>query len=136
MEKARTRAPSVPAVETLSPARNFTITLEDRVRAAGGPPAYMRRKREIEDLEAKLLADAVAILEEAGADVAQAVALGRAKLDLRRVNALIDRHNRYYPCEANLPMDPRTGRLVERGGRPWLPLPAVTVEALVAAACR
>ena len=28
------------------------------------------------------------------------------------VNDLIDRHNRYFPTEARLPMDPRTGDFV------------------------
>lgn len=32
---------------------------------------------------------------------------------------LIDRHNRYYPVEARLPMDPRTGDYVLVNGRPY-----------------
>ena len=35
------------------------------------------------------------------------------------VNALIERHNRYYPAEARLPMDPRTGDFVLVNGRPY-----------------
>ena len=41
--------------------------------------------------------------------------------DLARLNDLIGRHNRYYPIEANLPIDVRTGRLLDRGA-PWRPL--------------
>jgi len=45
------------------------------------------------------------------------------------LNELIDKHNRYYPIEANLPFDMQTGRLLERGV-PWKPLPHQTLESL------
>ena len=48
-------------------------------------------------------------------------------------NDLIGRHNRYYPIEANLPIDVRSGKLLERGA-PWRPLPAVTMDELLARA--
>jgi hypothetical protein len=35
------------------------------------------------------------------------------------VNDLIDRHNRWYPLEARLPMDPRSRDFVKVGGRPY-----------------
>jgi hypothetical protein len=35
------------------------------------------------------------------------------------VNELIERHNAYYPAEARLPMDPRTGDFVLVGGAPY-----------------
>jgi hypothetical protein len=35
------------------------------------------------------------------------------------VNELIERHNRWYPIEARLPMNPRTKDYVEVGGRPY-----------------
>jgi hypothetical protein len=39
------------------------------------------------------------------------------------VNDLIDRHNRWYPVESRLPMDPRTGDYVLVNGRDYrLPL--------------
>ena len=38
--------------------------------------------------------------------------------DFGEVNDLIDRHNRWYPIEARLPMDPRTRDFVKIGGRP------------------
>jgi hypothetical protein len=34
-------------------------------------------------------------------------------------NALIERHNRNYPAEARLPMDPRTGDFVLVNGKPY-----------------
>jgi len=55
--------------------------------------------------------------------------------DLALLNDLIDRHNRYYPIEAQLPVDVRTRRLVERGA-PWQPLPSVTAADLLARAGR
>jgi hypothetical protein len=116
--------------ETLAPIRNFTISTEDRVRALAGPPAYVRRRRAIEDLEQAI----VDRLIEAR-DLTDPLRVLRSKraIDtlLARVNDLIERHNRYYPSEANLPLQPRTGALLERGV-PWKPLPPVTVEALLA----
>ena len=55
------------------------------------------------------------------------------KRDIERMNRLIDDHNRYYPIEANLPIDVRTRRLIERGA-PWRPLPVVTAADLLARA--
>ena len=39
--------------------------------------------------------------------------------DFDEVNELIDRHNRWYPLEARLPMDPRTGDFVLVNGEPY-----------------
>jgi hypothetical protein len=113
-------------VDTAAPPRNFTLSVEERLRAyAQGVPGYIRRRRRIEDLEAKLLAK-VAAAEAPAALAASAEFVD----DLARLNDLIDRHNRYYPIEANLPIDVRTARLVERG-QPWRPLPAVTAADLL-----
>ena len=35
------------------------------------------------------------------------------------VNDLIERHNRHFPVEARLPMNPRTGDFVHVNGRPY-----------------
>ena len=35
------------------------------------------------------------------------------------VNELIDRHNRWFPIESRLPMDPRTGDFALVGGEPY-----------------
>jgi hypothetical protein len=110
--------------DTNAPARNFKLSVEERLRAyVQGVPSHIRRRRRIEDLEARLVER---LAEEAAADVTA---------DLALLNDLIDRHNRYYPIEANLPVDLRTGRVVERGA-PWRPLPAVDVAALSARAAR
>src|SRR5215470_16119587 len=101
--------------ETLAPARNFTITLAERVRALSGPPAYVVRKRLIEDLEGALVARIAELLAGDPAAMEAAFAKRGFVAKVARLNALIDAHNRYYPCEANLPMDPRSGAMLERG---------------------
>jgi len=97
----------------------------------------MVRKRAIEDLEEKHVRTLRKLVEQARShhpDDAVAVAaeveeLAR-RIDLSRANELIDLHNRYYPCEANLPMDPPTGRYLE-SGEPWVPLAHMTFGTLL-----
>lgn len=105
---------------TAAPDRNFSLATEERVRAlVAGPPAYVRRLRIIEDLEA-----AVVRLLASGKHERQAAWL------LERLNDLVSRHNRYYPVEANLAIDPRTGELLDRDGKHWKPMVARSLEAL------
>lgn len=132
---SKTKKPAV--LDTAAPVRNFTLTTAERIKGLHGPPAYARRKRHIEDLEDAILAEIAEMRAEAeklfpGDDEAvEAEVLFRAReIDLSKLNELIERHNRYYPSEANLPMDPRRGCLIERG-QPWKPLPRATVEAFV-----
>ncbi len=40
-------------------------------------------------------------------------------VDFRDVNDLIERHNRWYPIESQLPMDPRTGEFALVNGRDY-----------------
>lgn len=116
-----------PLADTASPPRNFTLPLEERLRAyAQGVPSYMRRRRRIEDLEARL------IEKLRGPEPFVEVASSREFVEeLEKLNDLIDKHNRYHPIEANLPIDVRTGRLIERGV-PWRPLPFLTAADLLA----
>ena len=112
--------------DTVSPPRNFTLSVEERLRAyAQGVPGYIRRRRRIEDLEARLVATIAAAEVPAEAAMAPQITA-----DLALLNDLIGRHNRYYPIEANLPVEVRSGRLLDRGA-PWRPLPAVTVADLL-----
>lgn len=106
--------------DSAAPARNFTLTTEERVRAVvAGPPAYVRRLRTMEDLE-----EAILRLLASGQE-------SQARWLLERLNELVSRHNRYYPVEADLAMDPRTGHLLERGGgKPWKPMPARSMDEL------
>jgi hypothetical protein len=115
--------------EAGTPLGNFKLSVDERLRAyAQGVPSHIRRRRRIEDLEARLvdqLAAAPAPAELAGSTEMTA--------ELALLNDLLARHNRYYPIEANLPIDVRTGRLLERGV-PWRPSPPVTVAELLARA--
>ena len=118
-----------PQSDTVSPPRNFTLSIDERLRAyAQGVPGYIRRRRRMEDLEARLVGTI------AGAETpAEAAASREFTADLALLNELVDRHNRYYPIEANLPYDLRSGRIMERGA-PWRPLPSVTAADLLARA--
>ena len=109
--------------ELLGPPVNFTLPLAARIRGQGGAPAHLARKRRIEDLIDAALAQLRA-MAEAGRAALEAEA--RA-LDLERLNGLIVKHNRYFPIEANLPIDPDTG-----GSLGWQPLEPITVEWLLA----
>jgi hypothetical protein len=115
--------------ELLPLARNFSQTLAERVRGQEGVPMHLRRKRAIEELiRAALAALRAARCTNAGGGTLEAQA---NKLDLGPLNALIERHNRHYPIEANLPIDPRTGGSLD-AGRPWRPMPLVTPPDLIA----
>jgi hypothetical protein len=124
--------------ETAAPARNFSLTTEDSVRAAAaGPPAYMRRLRNIEDLVEGIVRVLVELCEEARASGEPEEAYVRQaapRAALRKLDDLIARHNRWYPIEANLPMQPRTGELIDRTGAPWRPMHAPTLDDLLARA--
>ena len=120
--RARTRRQEARSelVDTSTPARNFTISFEDRVRAYGEAPAYARRLRGIEDTVDKTLDDLLEAL-----DVSMAAAQRVLdRVDFAKLNRAISDHNRNYPIEANLPIDPDTGRPRLRDGlfepmAPW-----------------
>ncbi len=115
-----------PTEGTGSPARNFTLSLEDRLRAtASGPKAYMRRRRRIEDLEAEILQD----LRAGGTFDAHPIP-ARILKKVRALNELIERHNEYFPIEANLPFDPTTGQVLELGV-PWQPMRPLDIRTLI-----
>jgi hypothetical protein len=123
------------ALETLDPARNFALSTEERVRAvAGGPPAYLRRRRAIEDATEGIVRLLVERCEEAvaeGADVREHARAHAPMRTLERLNDLVSRHNRYYPIEANLPIHPPTGELMDRTGEPWRPMKPWSMEELI-----
>jgi hypothetical protein len=101
--------------EILPPATNFTLTTAERLRGMEGLPRFLVRKREIEELRDKLR-------EQLRRDE-------RDRALLARLNALIDAHNRYYPIEANLPIDRKTGGSLEFGS-PWRPFDPVSFASL------
>ncbi len=104
--------------------RNFRPDAQAGVLALGGPTAWMRRLRAIEDEVARheqQLAEAWHALadERDGDDFATEWRAVAEQWSFAQVNELIDRHNRNFPAEAKLPMDPRTRDFVKIGGRPY-----------------
>jgi hypothetical protein len=105
--------------------RNFRPGADSAIRALGGPTLWMRRLRtienEIERHEADLGEQWLALAEEA----TDAEAFARrwretaSRWSFAQINELIDRHNRNFPAEARLPMDPRTRDFVKINGRSY-----------------
>ena len=88
--------------------RNFTADPGAYLASLGGPLPYMTRLREITarvERHERELAEAHA---ELGHD-AEGWRAYAERVDFTEVNELIAAHNRWYPAEARLPMDPRTG---------------------------
>jgi hypothetical protein len=98
--------------------RNFRPEPDSYLASLGGPLPYMRRLRRIEEETAahlELLGEAHAVLghdPEAWCRVAE-------RWDFGEVNELIEKHNRWYPIEARLAMDPRSHDFVKVGGLPY-----------------
>jgi hypothetical protein len=105
--------------------RNFRPDADAAVRALGGPTVWMRRLRaievELEEHERQLEAAWHALARE----TADPAAFERRWRDTARhwsfaeVNELVDRHNRFFPAEARLAMDPRTRDFVKINGRSY-----------------
>jgi hypothetical protein len=106
--------------------RNFRPDPESGVRALGGPTAWMRRLRAIEDAmeeHERQLGEQWRALAGEFEDAAEFAAVWRAlagSWSFAHVNDLIDRHNRNFPVEARLAMDPRTRDFVRVNGRSYL----------------
>ena len=105
--------------------RNFRPDPESGVRALGGPTAWMRRLRAIEDAvdqHERQLGEAWRSLAEELEDPEAFAAAWRelaGNWSFAEVNELIERHNRNVPAEARLAMDPRTRDFVKVGGRDY-----------------
>lgn len=91
--------------------RNFRPDASNYLASLGGPPPYMARLREIAALTAEHEAALAEEYETRRGDPAAWRELAGA-WDFGEVNDLIERHNRWYPAERRLPMDPRTGDYV------------------------
>ena len=95
--------------------RNFRPEADSYIASLGGPLPYMQRLRQIEELtrhHEERIAEAYAARGDDWREVA-------ARWDFGDVNDLIERHNRWFPAEARLPMDPRSRDFVKVGGRPY-----------------
>jgi hypothetical protein len=94
--------------------------------AAGVMPRYMERLREIEIERSRLrkqIGRAYRRLQERCGDDREAFAREwRARAErfgFDEINRLIEDHNEWYPVEASLPLNPRTGDYVQIRGRSY-----------------
>jgi hypothetical protein len=106
--------------------RHFRPSVDSYVTSLGGPLPYMLRLREIErrtaEAEAALAARWRELAAECDGDGEAFARRWRREAERWRfveVNDLIDRHNRWYPIEARLPMDVRRRDYVLINGRPY-----------------
>lgn len=106
--------------------RNFRPSAEAYLASSGGPLPYMLRLREIEtrtaDHEATLADMWRAFAEECAGDGARFSRSWKSTVrqwSFDELNDLIDRHNRWYPAESRLPMNPRTGDFALVNGRDY-----------------
>ena len=106
--------------------RNFKPDAESAIRALGGPTTWMRRLRAIEDEVEQHERQLGAAWRSLAEELEDPAAFEAAWRELARnwsfaeVNELIERHNRNFPAEARLPMDPRTRDFVRVNGRPYV----------------
>jgi hypothetical protein len=106
--------------------RNFRPDAASYIASLAGPRPYMTRLREIHDLtlghEHRLAEEWTQLADECDADQAEFARRWRAlaeRWNFYEVNDLIDRHNRWFPLESGLPMDPRTGDFVQVDGKSY-----------------
>jgi hypothetical protein len=103
--------------------RNFRPDADSAVRALGGPLHWMRRLRAIEDALDQHERQLDAAWHRLAAEVEDRDEFARlwretaSTWGFAEVNELIERHNRHFPAEARLPMDPRTRDFVRINGR-------------------
>lgn len=107
-------------------ARNFRPSADAYLAAARGPLHYMVRLHEIETrlaaVEEELRGQWQAVAGECNGDEGRFARRWRAvvaEVRFEEINDLIERHNRWYPVESNLPMDPRTGDYALVNGRDY-----------------
>jgi hypothetical protein len=112
--------------------RNFRPDADSAIRALGGPLVWMRRLRAIEDAveqHERQLGEARRALAAEIEDPTEFAAAWRelaGNWSFAEVNELIERHNRNFPAEARLAMDPRTRDFVRINGRSYVREPLDT----------
>ncbi len=106
--------------------RNFRPDPDAAVRSLDGPTVWMRRLRAIENAveqHERQLGEAWRRLAGELEDTAEFAAAWcelAGNWSFALVNELIARHNRNFPAEARLAMDPRTRDFVRVNGRPYV----------------
>jgi hypothetical protein len=98
--------------------RNFRPEADTYVASLGGPLPYMQRLRTIEAETERHLEQLAAAYAEHRGDPGRWRRLAE-RWNFSEVNELIDKHNRWFPIESRLPMDPRSRDFVKIGGRPY-----------------
>jgi len=98
--------------------RRFGVQARMYLPSLGGPLPYMQRARQIDD-ETERHRARLAEAYDAYRDDHDGWRRVAERWDFGDVNDLIERHNRWYPVEARLPMDPRTKDYVKVGGRSY-----------------
>ncbi len=106
-------------------ARQTKRTVESYLQA-GVIPRYMERLNEIDSglrtTRLRLERAYVALRETCGEDAELFAVRWRERVyawPFEHLNTLIREHNEWYPIEAGLPLDPRTGDYVRRAGRSY-----------------
>jgi hypothetical protein len=105
--------------------RNFRPDADTAIRALSGPTVWMRRLRAIEDELDRHEQQLEEAWRQLAVDAVDAEEFARLWLQtaedwsFAEVNELIERHNRNFPAEARLPMDPRTRDFVKINGKPY-----------------
>ncbi len=106
--------------------RNFRPSASAYLGAARGPLAYMVRLHVIEvqiaEHEERLAEARRALGAECDGDKDAFARRWRAiarEWQFTEVNDLVERHNRWYPVESRLPMDPKTGDYALVNGRDY-----------------
>jgi hypothetical protein len=98
--------------------RNFRPGVDSYVASLGGPLPYMQRLRELERAterhEARLAEawNVLAVSYAEGGEFARRWHAAAERWAFDDVNDLIERHNRFFPVESRLSMDPQTGDFV------------------------
>jgi hypothetical protein len=106
--------------------RNFRPDAAAYITSLVGPLPYMQRLREIHELtaihERQLAETWTALADECRGDAPEFERRWQATAErwsFYEVNDLIEKHNRNFPIESRLPMDPRTGDFVLVAGKPY-----------------
>jgi hypothetical protein len=98
--------------------RNFRPEPDTYIASLGGPLPYMQRLRRIEAETAEHAARLAEAYARLGGDPRAWRRLAE-RWDFGALNELVAQHNRWYPIEARLPMDPRSRDFVLVGGRSY-----------------